>query len=288
MMGLRELCFSAVFGLSISALSPIETQANARQQDDSLQKINVAGRQRMLTQRIAASACFARLGIEKKVQSDTLQSARTLFEKSLNALSAGNSELGIFAEQDPKVLGELESVRSLWAQFGELIDGSSNGDRNATEQLITASLPILGQSNRVVKALVASRGAGGTMSPELARTVDVAGRQRMLSQKIAKASCAALSGIFPKKSREELELAVMEFETAMVGLAFGGDGLVPAPSQKIAFQLEIVQEIWGEVRGPVLRVAGQEDLSLDEQVVIARRTNDLLREMNKAVGMYSS
>ena len=134
---------------------------------------------------MAAAACFTSIGVQADQQREILQSAHQLYEESLHGLTHGSAKFGILPEEDENVLRELRAVRALWEEFSHNIEITMSGDPAAALVLMELSVPILKQSDAVVKALVASRGTSGDLSPKLAQPIDLDGRQRMLSQKAA-------------------------------------------------------------------------------------------------------
>ncbi|MCU7873186.1 MAG: type IV pili methyl-accepting chemotaxis transducer N-terminal domain-containing protein [Candidatus Thiodiazotropha sp. (ex Lucinoma borealis)] len=81
--------------------------------------INVAGRQRMLSQRVAKEALLAAQSIESR---DTVNKTIALFESSHQNLLNGNEEAGIEAISDPVIRGQLNSVNGLWETYRTAIN----------------------------------------------------------------------------------------------------------------------------------------------------------------------
>ncbi|MEM9344358.1 MAG: type IV pili methyl-accepting chemotaxis transducer N-terminal domain-containing protein [Pseudomonadota bacterium] len=287
-MRLTHYVTSIALAAAMPLMTPHPSAAAITAEQDGAAKINISGRQRMLTQRMAAAACFIAIGVQPDEQTGVLTQARDLYANSLAGLASGNADMGMLLETDEQVLAEIKRVGSLWKDFSLQVEISLNGDPSAALVLMELSVPILQQSDRVVKALVASRGASGGLSPEMARTIDLAGRQRMLSQRIAKSACAMQGAMFPELAAEELTVAKQEFDAALIALEAGTDGVVAPPTPEIAAQLEIVRTHWGVVQGPLDEILGGALLSADEMAAIADKTSELLREMNKAVGMYEA
>ncbi|MEW7975166.1 MAG: methyl-accepting chemotaxis protein [Candidatus Thiodiazotropha endolucinida] len=81
--------------------------------------INVAGRQRMLSQRVAKEALLAAQSIESR---DTVNNTIALFESSHQNLLNGDQNAGIQAVDNPVVRGQLNKVEGLWKTYRESID----------------------------------------------------------------------------------------------------------------------------------------------------------------------
>ncbi|MEW8507409.1 MAG: methyl-accepting chemotaxis protein [Candidatus Thiodiazotropha sp.] len=81
--------------------------------------INVAGRQRMLSQRVAKEALLAAQNIESR---DRVTSTIALFESSHQKLLNGDEEVGIQAVTDPAIRAQLNKVNGLWISYRQSID----------------------------------------------------------------------------------------------------------------------------------------------------------------------
>lgn len=109
--------------------------------------INIAGRQRMLSQKIGKDAVIIRASVSEKERNDTLDELNEsvkLFELSHDGLIYGNTQLGLPKENDPQILflfNELEpSYNSLLTAAKRLSDAAEKGDRGSTETLTAAIL----------------------------------------------------------------------------------------------------------------------------------------------------
>ncbi len=123
--------------------------------------------------------------------------------------------------------------------------------------------------------------------------VNIAGKQRMLSQKIAK----NIFYIHATGTREfkQLQSAVKEFENGLDILRRGNDALKipPAPTQEISMQLKIVQNLWDAYEKDVEEfITGieQNDATMQQDAFedIAQTNEELLAQMDEAVGLYST
>ncbi|MGF1445366.1 MAG: type IV pili methyl-accepting chemotaxis transducer N-terminal domain-containing protein, partial [Pikeienuella sp.] len=66
--------------------------------------INLAGRQRMLSQRMARATFYTRLGVEPSRHLEMLTAASALFDTTLAGLRDGSEDLGLATEESPRVL----------------------------------------------------------------------------------------------------------------------------------------------------------------------------------------
>lgn len=274
-----------VLALSLWAAPAAEAATPvATAKEDAVRKINLSGRQRMLSQRIAQAACHATIGVNADEAGRRLAEARQLFGETLTALRRGDPGMGILAEDEASVLSALNEVDGLWGDFSAAANQAAT-DRGAFDTVAGQNVDLLKRSDDVVKALVAAKGAG-TVSADLAVTIDVAGRQRMLGQRIAKGACFVALGI--DGAATELAAAIALFEASHEALIVGDleAGIVPAPMADILNRLAAVDSIWTGVRDIALRAGGGETPSNDDLSRLSEAMDDLLREMNAAVTLY--
>ncbi|MBN2824451.1 MAG: type IV pili methyl-accepting chemotaxis transducer N-terminal domain-containing protein [Campylobacterales bacterium] len=92
---------------------------NQKNMKDSL-TINIAGKQRMLTQRITKNIYYAnQFGSRDFVE---LDKAVKEFEYGLSTLSNGNKLLGIYPAPTDEIKVQLSKITTLWSSFKENID----------------------------------------------------------------------------------------------------------------------------------------------------------------------
>lgn len=125
-----------------------------------------------------------------------------------------------------------------------------------------------------------------------ATTIDLAGRQRMLTQKAAKEALLVQVGLGDTKT---VQRTIKEYETAMQWLIVGNENkdISPPATQEIRSQLEKVHQFWLVYRKDILLLLEpkqKEPTKADSDTVkqIFQRSNLLLRELNKAVEMMAS
>jgi len=150
---------------------------NEKSQKDSL-IINIAGKQRMLTQKMSKEIFY----IKSKQSTDfrALNSATDLFENNLLDLLYGNDAKGIYPPQNDKIQLKLEEVHKLWLPFKKQINNIEekiNLIKADLESLVVRVNTLLVKSDNIVKVMVKHKMSG--------IFIDLSGRQRMLSQRMA-------------------------------------------------------------------------------------------------------
>ncbi|NQD95297.1 chemotaxis protein [Pseudomonas sp. CrR25] len=120
------------------------------------------------------------------------------------------------------------------------------------------------------------------VSPE---TINVAGAQRMLSQKMTKEALLLREGVI---ARAPFEATMAQFDQAHRDLLAGNPArnISPVENAEVQAQLQQVGQLWRGFRGVLERAStagGEVDLAVLEQ-----QSTELLREMNRAVGLMAA
>ena len=266
--------FAAVFCAAFTTVS-VEAQDGKR--------VDIAGRQRMLSQKMTKAACFAFQGISTNASQNALSSARALFGESLGALLDGGGADDLAPETDPVGRQLLEEIALDWARFEAAVDAVKT-----TQDLLALSAlsdALLAESN----AYVVHIQAGDTQKNPNAHLVNVAGRQRMLIQRLGKEGCVQRALVADGKSPDwsAFNDARDSFATAMFGLTFGDEerGLRPSPTEDIAFDNQGHWISWVMFEHRML--AGIDEMSAVEMGEISSFVDAYMAEINVTVGRYA-
>jgi hypothetical protein len=184
--------------------------------------INKAGRQRMLCERMVKSYVQVVSGVAPGPAAGELAHASGIFEEQLAELK------GALAHAEARArLAELE--RS-WERFRPL--AALPAERARVHEVRSAGARLLHGAERAAAAL--TREAGG-----VARFVDLAGRERMLCQRIAKNQLLIAEAYGDAAAREELGFACVEFGRALSELR-----CAPCNTGELREALAIVSVAW--------------------------------------------
>ncbi len=281
------LILVAPTGLSAQSMSVLAEPAA-----QATNRINIAGRQRMLSQRMAKAACLMAQNISVTTAFDQLTQAHSLFLSSDRALRKGDPDLGLAPEEFSAVLEALDEINPHWEVYRGIVDA---GIKNAAiesaelEVLDDASLSVLEFMN---SAVYTTARAYASAIPEvplgLAITVDVAGRQRMLTQKAVKEACLMRIATDPAEQAARLAETVKLFDRSLVALleGFPAAGVIPPSDPELSRKLREVSELWKPVKEILERAIADGHLTDWDLSALARETEPLLRTMNEAVIMY--
>lgn len=270
------------------ALFAISVSSSAMAADiDYSNVINLSGKQRMLTQKMSKEAMLVALEVNTEENLANLKTTRDLFDKTLKGLRNGDDSLGLPPTKKPKILGALDDVDSLWASFDPAVSGVISAGAVEDAQITTIAsnnVPLLKAMNKAVK-LYEAAASGADMNEALAAAINLAGRQRMLTQKMSKEFFLVAKGHDAAANKESLAKTIALFDSTLTGLIDGDEalGLSPAPTDEISAQLKKVQSMWGTFKGHL-----SSDPTPDSIQAVASENLPLLKEMNKAVGMFAA
>jgi nitrate/nitrite-specific signal transduction histidine kinase len=179
--------------------------------------VNLSGMQRMLSQRIAKNYLMIGAEVRPEQANQQLDESLAHFESNLLALEAYASS--------PAIEQQLQRVALLWQDYRSLVLQRPN--RESALVVLSLSDQLLAECEQLVLRIEQSSGSRS------AQLVNRSGRQRMLSQRIAKLYLA-LSWKLPQQDlHPQFEQAVSEFGQALEQLRAAPENS-PAINQGLA------------------------------------------------------
>jgi len=246
--------------------------------------INLAGKQRMLTQKMCKQALLVSLNIDKPLNKKGLQDAYSLFDRTLNGFVKGDDSLDLPASKNPQIVSQVKVVQEEWKPFSKNIQKIIQSDKKETKALgyiVSHNEALLKKSNQLVQLFKKTGPKKSFIEKARLNIVDIAGRQRMLTQKMTKEKLLILAKVHPQKNRKKLHKSVALFDNSLKALINGDPALkIPKPGNaKIIKQLKHVANLWEELKPIYL----QDKIGKKELHQIIKENPVLLAEMNKAV-----
>jgi len=186
--------------------------------------INKAGRQRMLSQRLAKSWLAQGLGVETALAARTFTASLALFERQLGELKA-------FAPQ-PRIGEVYARLEAAWTGFKAVLTEQAPNVGKASAVLDSAGqvLKLAHEGTGLIESLT-ERPAG--------HWANVCGRQRMLSQRLAALHLGASWGVEVAFAQAEIAKARAEFGAAQAQLE-----AVPEATAAIRDELRLADSQW--------------------------------------------
>ena len=239
--------------------------ANA-QVTDLNDAINKAGRQRMLSQRASKAYLALVQNVESRNAQQVLDKSIALFERQLGELKA-------FAPS-PTIRGTYESLDNAWGEFKRELTGMTPGKEEAT-RVVKLDAAVLALANQGTAQYEAASGR------PVGKLVNIAGRQRMLSQRMAKFYLASAMQIDPAGSTAEIGKSRAEFLAALEVLRNA-----PEATAQIRQELVLADAQWMFFNRGLQRLEGAgASPALMSDVFVA--SENLLAIMDRVTGLYS-
>jgi len=228
--------------------------------------INKAGRQRMLSQRMGK----AWLALVHQTES---ASAQTVLDKSMALFDRQLTELKAFAP-GAEIRDTYTRLEAAWSDYKATLVGSAPGKAGA---------PAVLQADARVLALahLGTQQYEATSGKPLGKLVNIAGRQRMLTQRMAKFYFAATLPVDAATASAEIGKARQEFVTAMELLRNA-----PEATPRIKEELALADGQWVFFDQALQRLQGGAAAKPLSDVFVT--SENLLSVMDRVTGLYAS
>ena len=254
-------------------------------EDNLLKKtINLSGKQRMLTQKMTKLALQSSHNIQTKQSREALNKMAELYDKTLNGFKKGDSDLGIKATNNKKVKEQIAMVEKAWKPFYEAVNkivAGKDKDGKALGYVVANNEKLLKLSNELVKAFESSNTSINYLEKARLHLVNIAGRQRMLTQKMTKEKLLLVNG--EKAYASKLDETIKLFDSSLTALIKGdkSQNITKPTNEKIIKQLTKLSKLWEELK-PLYE---KKKDSAKELAMIISKNGTLLKEMNTMVNM---
>lgn len=228
--------------------------------------INKAGRQRMLSQRMAKAWLALGQDVEPGNARSVLDASMALFERQLSELKAD--------APNPTIRGTYQNLEAAWGDYKTAL-GSGTPSRDKVPQLLGLDARVLALAHQGTVQYE------GVSSKSVGRLVNLCGRQRMLSQRCAKFYLAQAWEAKVPSAKEELDKARGEFVAALAVLAGA-----PEATSVIRDELELAKQQWVFFEN-ALQFGNQARGGLRRAADVFRASENILAVMDRVTGMFA-
>ena len=256
--------------------------------------MNLSGRQRMLSQKMTKEALLATSGINAEENRKNLKETMNTFEKVLKGLRDGDASLNLPACENEEITTKLDKINLLFDEMIPLISKVTEGGVLTPVELpvlAKLNLPILTTMDSTVKMFEQEAGKVLTKDPALALVINLAGKQRMLTQKMSKEALLMYLKIDMVSNSKMLRDTASLFDRTLKGLKDGDSelGLPISRDEGIISQLDLVGSFWSAVKPLVEKTSNMDNyVSKEEAAAVVELLSTILKEMDKAVKMYEA
>ncbi|MEA2048813.1 MAG: type IV pili methyl-accepting chemotaxis transducer N-terminal domain-containing protein [Campylobacterota bacterium] len=223
--------------------------------------VDVSGKQRMFTQRMLKN--YAMVGLENNFGNpgEDLKKIMGLFEKHLDALIAFN--------QDDATNQSLQKVKMMWKPIKLALKEPPSKEKAGQMQVDLEAL--LKQSNDAVQLFAKQTGKA---SGEI---INISGRQRMLSQRMAGLYMLKVWGVDDPQFQEKMTKAMHLFKTSLETLMASD---MSTPEITLLLKKAKKSFMFFEVMN--------KSSSKFIPSLIYKKSNEMLKDMNTATGLYAA
>ncbi|MGB0370962.1 MAG: type IV pili methyl-accepting chemotaxis transducer N-terminal domain-containing protein [Opitutales bacterium] len=257
--------------------------------------INIAGRQRMLTQKMSKEILLASYNPDFADYYKSASQTALLFDATLDGLLNGNQQMGLPGTKSKTIVRQIDKISMIWQPFYEAVSavaGSKSANPMAINLIVKNNVPLLKEMNKAVKLYEQEYSTGeGNTDPRFAVTINLAGKQRMLTQKMSKEFVLIAKGHDAEENQNNLKGTYQLFDQTLQGLKNGDETLnldASINTPEIDAQLAKVQELWTAFKPSMEKAAneGTAAITLADVQQVADDNVPLLKEMNKAVKLF--
>lgn len=214
------------------------------------QLIDLAGKQRMLTQRIAKNAIECSYNLSSNSCGE-LEKDRKLYSNVLKLFTLAKSKKRLEPKLFSMVNDELDAIKIAWEPFSNNIKAleANSKDKSALNYILKENSRVLELSNNlVVEMLRYYKSQLTQIEQKMLRVVNLAGKERMLSQKMTK-EYLEKNILNSKDANLRLHKTIKLYSLILNSLLNGSNQLkIPKVTNfDIKNRLKKIEKLWGKV-----------------------------------------
>lgn len=262
-MNRRHFLCASLLASPVWLMSHAQAEARIAHINDA---INKSGRQRMLSQRLAKCYLQVGQGIDMPRSQKLFNASLALFEKQLGELEA-------FAP-NAENKATLANLKKSWGAYKSILQDKTPNQQDAKSVMkLSDEVLALAHASTLQLEKISETTVG--------HLVNIAGRQRMLSQRMAKFYQAINWGVAVPEALATLVKARDEFLTAMAELSASSKSTL-----QIKQDIMLAQQQWFFFDQALKSNAISNDSKMRFATNVATSSERILETMDRITGMY--
>lgn len=260
-------------------------------ESDGADRIRLANRLTMLTQRVAAASCALTDDVAVEESHFFLEESMHEMDIIIDALKHGNDALHILGpEKNHGTLKDIELLHEEWAATHGAVEAviADGHDVESAHIIDDHNLELLKRASVLLSDIQGQYSHPYELTQADAMLLKISGRQRMLTQKMAKDACEIWTGYHADLGRADLTETMQIFEASLNALRFGMPeaGIEAAPTEAIEKDLDSILGRWAIIKGNLEKLLAGETLDYDQKYEIIHDFNLELEELDHLVHDY--
>ncbi|CAE8599792.1 unnamed protein product, partial [Polarella glacialis] len=244
--------------------------------------VDIAGRQRMLIQKMCKETLFIALGFNVASFLASLKGTSSLFRSSHSGVSLGAPWAGVPELTAMCTIQVMCDVTYAWQVFKPSVDQILGGDSDADSQRIASqetptiaitSNPLFAAQVAAVKLFVKDDGSCKPLasidSSQWSFLLNNVGKQRFLGQQVTQLFMQIANGVDVQDSKVALSVNIATTTELLRSLIEGSrvNEIPPPPTQAITDKMMLVYEVWRELRAELQAAV---DLGKTDSLTVAQ------------------
>jgi len=263
-----------------SSLDNLVTQVGVIENNNK-KLISLASNNKMLTQKMAKDAVFIENGINPKLYNTELQNSSVTFNNFLARIYNGTS--GFQKVTDVELRADLTELIIEWLKVKSAVKKlyvNGQVDKASYEYILNNDEKLMRLSHKVMQSIMSKYRSNVQINKTGEHALDIADRQKMLTQKIIKERLLVHKNINIEKNRARLRGSLTLFAHGLVGLKEGERrrGLPPMTDKAIQTKLSEMITEWDSVKllyNPNGELYGSKTFEQWEDIKLLKKPNEL-------------